>query len=216
MNTQTENKIGYWFYPPDSHHAPGGNGLDIIIKEIPTDQHFDPFLINLPIKSRGGIETLKIHHPWSYGKTYRVCAGLVEMIDRNGIKEEAFSFGGNLTIHSKDEYTLIILASPAPIIDINAADQTKMLFVEEVEILLAERRAALLANKNAYESHLADINPLSLYVTCVYTLVKKYEHMVHKEDPEIMGFLNFVHAEFKRLKEEELAPLLIPSIEDIL
>ncbi len=216
MNTQQENKFGYWFYPPDSHHAPGGNRLDIIIKEIPTDQHFDPLLIYLPIISRGGIETLKINHPWLFEKTYQACMGVVEMIDRKGTKEEAFTFGGNLTIHSKDEFTQLILESPAPIIDINAADQAKMLFVEEVEILLAERRAALLANKNAYECHLADVNPLNLYVTCVHTLIEKYEQMDHKEDPEIMEFLNFIRAEFKRLKDEELAPLLIPSIEDIL
>ena len=216
MITQTENTLGYWFYPPDSHHAPGGNGLDIIIKEIPTDQHFDPLLVYLPIKSRGGIETLKIQHPWLFGKTYQTCTGLVEMIDRKGRKEEAFTFGGDLTIHSKDKFTLLILASPAPIIDISAADQTKMLFVEEVEILLAERRAALLANKNTYESHLADVNPLKLYVSCVHNLIEKFEQMDHKEDPEIMVFLNFIHAEFKRLKDEELAPLFIPSIEDIL
>lgn len=216
MNTQQENKFGYWFYPPDSHHAPGGNRLKIIIKEIPTNQHFDPLIICLPIKSRGGIETLKIHHPWLFEKTYQACMGVVEMIDRKGKKEEAFTFGGNLTIHSKDKFTLLILESPAPIIDINAADQAKMLFVEEVEILLAERRAALLENKNAYESHLAYVNPLNLYVTCVHTLIEKYEHMDHKENPEIMGFLNYIHAEFKRLKDEELAPLIIPSIEELL
>ncbi len=216
MNTQIENKIGYWFYPPDSRHAPGGNGLDIIIKEIPTNQHFDPLLINLPIKSKAGIETLKIHHPWLFGKTYQVCTGLVEMIDRKGIKEEAFTFGGNLTIHSDDKFTRLILESPAPIIDINAADHVKMLFVEEVEILLAERRAALLANKNAYDSRLAEVNPLILYTICVHTLIKKYEQIHHKEDPEIIRFLNFIHAEFRRLKDEKLVPVFIPSLEDIL
>ena len=216
MNTQQENKFGYWFYPPDSHHAPGGNRLDIIIKEIPTDQHFDPKFINLPIKSKGGIEALKFHHPWIFGKKYQVCTGLVEMIDRKGIKEEAFTFGGNLTIDSKDNFTLFILESPAPIIDINAADQVKITFVEEVEILLAERRAALLTNKNAYESHLVDINPLNLYVTCVHTLIGKYEQMNHKENPENIGFLNFLHAEIRRLKDEKLAPSFIPSLEDIL
>ena len=205
---------GYWFYPPESSHAPGGNRLDMFINETAGSQLFDLKNIRLPVEEDKGIETLRIYHPWPHKPNYHVCAGTVELVDRNGEKEEAFSFGGSLTIQTHDSATTCILSSSAPILHIFSDDKIRMMLIEEIEILLAERRATL--SPDVYEQRLARSDPLSLYVACIHTLTKNYEHVSHQEDSQILPFINFLHAETTRLDKEELSQGLPTSLEEIL
>lgn len=215
-NYLKESENGYWFSPPESSHAPGGNRLDIFIDELPNNQYFNLNKIRLPVKSEEGIETLRIHHPWPFKHNYHACAGRVEIIDRNDAKEEAFIFGGDISIQTHKSWTECTLISPAPILYEYTADRMKMMFIEEIEILLAERRAALSTNPSDYERNLAHADPLNLYIACIHALTEKYEHMRHKEDPQILHFLNFIHAENNRLDEEEIRPYLPIALENIL
>jgi hypothetical protein len=215
-NYLKESEFGYWFTSPESSHAPGGNRLDMFINELPDSQYFNLKNIRLPVKSEGGIETLRIYHPWLYKHNYHACAGIVEMIDRKGGKEEAYILGGELTIQTHNSLTECTLISPAPILHVYTPDRMKMMFIEEIEILLAERRAAFSTNLSDYEHHLAHADPLNLYVACIHALTEKFGQMPHKEDPQILQFLNFIHTESNRLDDEELRPYLPTSLEEIL
>ncbi len=215
-NYLKESEFGYWFSSPESSHAPGGNRLDMFISELPNNQFFNLKKFRLPVKSEEGIETLRIQHPWPYKHNYHACAGRVELVDRNNREEEAYIFGGDLSIYTHDSLTECTLISSAPILYEYTADRMKMMFVEEIEILLAERRAALSTNPTDYERHLAHADPLILYVACVNALTEKFEHMPHKEDLQILHFLNFIHAESNRLDDENLRPYLPTALEEIL
>jgi hypothetical protein len=210
-------ELGYRFHLPESSRAPGGNRLDIALNETPTKEHFDPIKVNLNVKSNNDrIEHIKITHPWLFKQTYQAIAGLVEIIDWKGSKEEAFIFGGTLTIESQEASTNCILQSSAPILEISAAGPTLMKFIQEFEILLAERSAASLPDHHMYETHLCNADPFRLYLACLNDLIKKFDQVHHQEDHPIFEFRSFLHEEYKRLDEEGLIPILVPTLEQIL
>lgn len=216
-NNPQEPKFGYRFSHPEPSHAPGGSRFEIFINDSPTEHHFDPEKLHLHVKSKSSaIESLTIRHPWFYGHTYQALAGSIELTDRYGKEEEAFTFGGSLKIESQDTVTICILESPAPILDISSADPILMMFIEEIEILFAKRKAASLYTPNTYEKHLMIADPFNLYLACLNALIDKFEHLHHKEEPRINEFLNFLHAESRRFKGAEKTPHLVPALKDIL
>ena len=216
-NNPQEPKFGYRFIYPESSHAPGGSRFDIFISESPTEHHFDPEKLHLHVKSKANeVESLTIRHPWYFEHTYQALAGSIELTDRYGKEEEAFTFGGSLKIDSQDTFTVCILESPVPILEISSADPILMMFIEEIEILFAKRRAALLSNPHTYEKHLIMVDPVKLYLACINALTGKFEHSQHKEDLRIREFLNFLHNESKRVRNEVETTQLFPSLEEIL
>lgn len=210
-----KSNMGYCYYHDED--TPGAYRLDININEVPSGKHFDPFVVYLPVKdNQNRVERLAIRHPWTFEKTYQACMGLVEMVDGKGGKEEAYTFGGSLVIDTQGTRTTCVLESPAPILEISAANPTRMMFIEEIEILIAQRKAALLKESRDYEVHLVNADPLDLYMACVKALVNKFENFSHKEDPNLLKFINLLHDEEKRLKDESYAFDLTPDLEEIL
>jgi hypothetical protein len=222
MSTTANNvspafELGYWFYPSDWYHAPRGNRLDIVIKERASGLQFDPHSVHLPVKfEHDTIESLIIGHSWAFANTYGACAGLVEIINPIGKKNEAFTFGGHLVIENHDGLTMCSLTSPAPILDISSATIDSMMLIDEIQILYAERRAALLSDPHTFERHLVNADPLELYIASLDFLIGKYEHYSHKGNPQSIRLLNFLHAEKCRLKKEGLIKDHVPSLEKIL
>lgn len=210
-----KSNMGYWYYHDDN--TLGAYRLDINISEAPSGKHFDPAVVYLPVKdSLDLIERLAIHHPWTFANTYRASVGLVEIVDRLGKKQEAYTFGGSLNIETQDVETNCILESPAPILEISSANPAMMMFIEETEILFAQRRAALLGESRDYETLLANADPLVLYMACLKALDNKLEHFNHKEDPRLLKFIKMLHDEEKRLKDKSYAFDLTPDLEEIL
>jgi hypothetical protein len=216
INNSQEQKLGYRFSPPESNHAPGGSRLEVLFNDSPTEHHFDPEKLHLNVKSKTGVsESLTIRHPWVYGHTYQALAGSIELTDRFGRKVEAFTFGGSLKIESQDTLTVCILESPAPILKMSLEDPILMMFIEEIEILFAKQRAALLSKPYIYEKKLVKADPFNLYQASLNTLIDEFEHLHHKGDSHVNEFLNFLHSERKRIKGEETSSHLIPAWEDI-
>ncbi len=216
-NNPQEPKFGYRFSHSESSDVPCDFCLDIFINENPTEHHFDPEKLHLHVRSKSSaLESLTIRHPWVHGSAYQALAGSIELTDRYGKEEEAFTFGGNLIIKSSDTFTFCTLESPAPILEISSADPISMMFIEEIEILFAKRRAALLSKPHTFEKHLINANPSNLYLACLNALIEKFEHLHHKEELHINEFLNFLHVESKRIRDEGKTPVLVPDLEKIL
>jgi hypothetical protein len=217
-NLAKANQFGYWLSSSETDHAPGGNRLDIVLHEIPTSMEFGIRWINISVKSRDGtIEFLKIQHPWLDERTYQVCAGLIEIVGDKGEKFEAFTLGGSLQIDTQERFTACIVESPAPILVITGARPTGALFIDEIKILLAERRADRLTEPNSYDKRLINADPLELYISLINALIKKMDHSHHKDNSQIMQLRIYINAENKRLHEENISHLYLPrSIDDIL
>ena len=239
MSTSIDKAIqyGFWFSPSETFqayhgdnlkqldslhpqpriHAPGGNRLDVVLHETPNKAEFGTQKVDLPVKSGGKfIENIKITHPWNYQQKYQVCAGLVAIITDRGEVTEAISLGGNLSIEPREGYTICTLESPAPILVITGAKPIEKLFVDEIEILLAGRKAAWLDDPNAYDQRLINADPMELYTAILNSMIEKFEHSHHKDNLQISELLNFLHDERQRLREEELVPLNVARLDTIL
>jgi hypothetical protein len=218
MNHKSETvlpKVGYLYHYPRWDHPTDHFRLDIHIFTNPTEQHFDIERTHFFVKSDvNGIERLTVSHPWSFEKTAQVCAGLVEMRDRKGKQEEAFTFGGALRIDSQESLTICTLVSSAPILEISGASSMHRLFIEEVEILLAERQAGFAVFRD-FEKRLIAADPQQLYFACLEALIHKFESFPNK-DVEYMRFLEYLHKQQHRLHAAGLPKGPTQALDDIL
>lgn len=193
-------KIGYVYHYPRLDHPTEKFRLDIFVADTPTEQHFDVTQVHFFAKTpEGRMKILDVRHPWTLEKSVQVYAGKVVLEDRNHKKKEAFTFGGDLRIQNRDAYTLCSLHSSAPIFDISDSTYLYKLFVDELEILFAERQA-MVADHTEYEAILGETDPLSLYLACLKTLLNEFEDFPHKKQI-YRQFLFFLHTEKRRLDE---------------
>jgi hypothetical protein len=213
-NPQDLPKIGYLYHFPSVDHPTDKFRLDIYISSIPTEQHFDVLHVILNTESQyGGLERLKVTHPWEYQSPYRVCPGKVILEDRKDKKDEAFCFGGQLTVNVKKTLTECVLTSPAPILEINQNRPLQALFIMEVEMLLAEYRAEY-PDECDFEMHLCAADPFDLYTACLRKLIVSYSSKTYKENTHPQ-FLNYLHKEEYRLHLAGLFKDLAPSLDEI-
>lgn len=207
-------EIGYLFYYPQLEHPTDHFRLDVFVSNIATEKHFDVQSVRFHVKGdRQVVEHLTVGHPWASGKSAQVCTGKIIMEDRYGNKEEAFTFGGQLSIQEKEAQTVCTLISPAPILEINAATPMQKLFVDELEVLLAKERAAI-ADPFVYQKRICEADPFNLYEACFFTLVKKFETLPHK-DELYNRFLFFLHSHAHRMEAAGLFGGYAQSLEEI-
>ena len=188
--------------------------MDIFISSKPTERHFDVLRAHFFIKGpREAVERLTVTHPWKYDPVAHVCAGVVIMEDRKGKKEEAFTFGGQLTIDEQESRTVCNLVSTAPILEISGASPLQHFFIEEVEAILAMQRARF-TDLLAYEKHVCKADPFELYQACLEELTQKLESFQHK-DENYRQLLVYLHSQEHRLAAAGLLVDPIPTLEDI-
>lgn len=207
-------EIGYLFYFP-KFDEPGENfRLDVFVSSIPTEMHFDVQHVKYNVRNEHNItEHLTVSHPWTSIKSATVCPGTIIMEDRNGKKEEAFSFGGQLSIEEKEAQTICSLVSPAPILEISTANPMQKLFVEELGIIVAEKRA-MFADEHAYRQKVCSVEPFALYQACLHALVEKFEALP-KNDETNQRFLFFLHSHVRRMKAAGVFQGYFATLEDI-
>ena len=211
----TQPQIGYLFHYPDLNHPTDNFRLDVFVSDVVTEQHFDVFKAHFPVQNpETGIEHLVVEHPWHGRKAAQVCASRIILEDHKGKKEEAFTFGGQLSIETQDYQTVCSLVSPAPIMEVNNAVPLHMLFIDEVEILLAKYRAHY-AQQSDFDTALCQADPRGLYLACLTEITRKFEAFPSKSS-EDLRFLNFLHAQQQKLRAAGLMKgLLPPSLDDV-
>jgi hypothetical protein len=210
-------EYGYYFHSREHSDSPGHSRLEVLLRSVPTGKHFDPEKLSLTIASeQRGAELLRIHHPWPGQEQYRACAGRVILQDRKGKKVEAFTFGGDLWIESKETLTAGVLTSPAPILERTGTSSIPELLAEETEIIFAERHADWEPDDSTFKDRLTAADPFTLYCICLESLKEKFEQYPPREDEFIQQFVHFLNTEIKTLHELDKWPVSIPTIADVL
>lgn len=209
-------KIGYIYHYPKIDEPVDKFRLDIYLSTIPTEKHFDVLHCHMLVRTKqDSIERVTITHPWVYEKEANVCAGILIMEDRNGKKEEAFTFGGKLRIVSQNMQTICKLTSSAPILEITGVPSLHGLFIEEIEIVLAKRQATF-SNHLDYEALLCTAEPLDLYKACLKELIVKFNNFPNKnKDEEYFDLLMYLYSQEQRLIEAGLTSTKDPSLDEI-
>jgi hypothetical protein len=213
------SELGYHFYPKRYAHSPGHPRLDVILPATPSEEHYDPKRLRVPVTSiHEGVECITLHHPWHSATTrHRMCAGRVILWDRREKEVVAFTFGGDLSIEPGESHTTCTLTSPAPIILLTDEPTTPRLLAEEAEVLLARRRAAWEPNKKGYEQRLATADPPVLYAACLEALSETpHTSGEEQEDEHARQLGRFVRAEIEALREADLWPVLVPALDELL
>lgn len=209
--------LGYTFFPARHPHDPGHPRLDIIIRPEPTGLHFDPERVQIPVvQQEENFENLLVTHPWARAENLELFPGRVILRDRLNKVAEAFVFGGQVEINSDEEKTRLSLRSPAPILSLTIERSVAVLLAEEVEILLAERRAAWAGNLHEYEHRLARTDPLSLYHACLNSLREKFRHFPPAEDGQNQRFYHFLVVESRVIQETHHLPVSGDTVEELL
>jgi hypothetical protein len=183
------------------------------LRSIATKLHFDPEQIRLRIIAPDEDEPQRriIHHPWIHKYHYRVSAGRMLLIDRKGKKEETFTLGGDLQIQEETDLTICTMVSAAPILHLIRFDSIPTLLAQEIEILLAARKAEWPPNDNSFEKRLAAADPLTLYAVCLKTLEDKFADPNLNEVSYTLLFYNFIQAEIRALHATHLWPSTLPD-----
>lgn len=194
--------FGYWFATPTRPGDPGHPRLEVRIHPQPTYHHFDPELVQLLVESPyGGSEVLRIKHPWTGPGSYTVFPDRIILQDRIGKVEEAFTFGGDLLLESTEAGTTCIIASPAPILHLTYPTALAVMLAEEVEILLAEQRAAWIGESETLSRRLANVPPVELYASCLETLRLRMHHRPVFYSDFSQKLVHFVNTEAQRLRQ---------------
>ena len=221
-NEGEEPDLGYRFIPARNQQSIGHPKLEINILCAPSEKHFDPKIIQIPVFMSVNsvhphqIEQLKIYHPWAYRDEYRAAPGFVMMSDRKGKKVEAFMFGGTISIDSGENCTTCLIQSDAPIIEVARVKPVVMKFVEEVEILLAERRVVWAEDLSVFEERLEKISVSLLLAVCLTELEMKFDATQSKKVVADRQLLEIVEGERQYLRDAGRWPEKVPSITEIL
>jgi hypothetical protein len=207
--------LGYILYPPRRESEPGYSRLDVILRDIPTEHHFDPLEVHLDVAAlEEDVLSIMLEHPWPRREKYQACAGMVELIDRKGKHLEVFILGGSLQVEPEAEHTTLILASPAPIF-LPAESPLDELLVEEAEILFAQRHATREITPGVYEKHLVEAPPLELYHAVLMAIRERYRLMPPSENELTLKLKHILREEIKAL-EEQLSALHRRPLEGLL
>ena len=214
LNLAEQKDLGYVFSPGRRPSEPGFSCLDLVLRDTPTEEHFDPVYLRLLIAREGSANMEVIEHPWNGEKVLHVCAGPVDLVDRKNKRVELFTFGGELSIETKDQLTAVVFSSPAPILLLRAHESAASLLAQEAEILLAERCACLESKPGEYDHRLALVVPLVLYHSILCAVQTRLERLPHTGNELWMHFRHILKEEVRFLQEETAGPCY--RLEDIL
>jgi hypothetical protein len=208
--------LGYDFHPRLYLYAPGCSRLDVALRGKPTHLHFDPEKLHLHgATPAGDVVAMTFGCPWNHDpQTIHVCAGRISLEDRVEKRVEFLTLGGTLAVRSAGDVTLCTVTSPAPMIELSLTRGLEELLAEELEEILARRRAYWERQPGEFERRLAGAEPLTLYAACLIAMTAMFEHRPHGflDDPS-QELIHFLGIEMKSL---EAGGLHAAALEDIL
>ncbi len=202
--------FGYFFAPHAHTGLHGHLYLDVRLSDQPSYQHFDPEEVELNVKipSASGVapqlDELHLRHPWTGSPTYEVSCGHVYLYDRKGKKVDAFTFGGTVHIRTEGERTRVVFESPVPIFEVTPVNPVVDLLIDEVEILLAMRRAAWLKTDphlHIYEERMCQLKPSDLYAACLLSVEERLMRLSDGASEMSLHLRSAIRAELYWLKE---------------
>jgi hypothetical protein len=167
---------GCHLFPAVHHDSLGYSGLAIAIRPSPTGKHFDPETLRLRLCDRRGIAAWTTLS-WSSVNVASdcVCLGRAILSDRSQECIEFYTFGGSLQwIRGPDEM-VVLLRSPAPILELDPEEETIVdQLACETEALLSKAEVAWGQDERGFSQRLADMDPLSLYASALHSILYSY------------------------------------------
>jgi hypothetical protein len=209
--------LGYIFYPLAHPGDPGHPQLDIHLPSAPSGRHFDVAAVHFSIFTATDlIERLSVsrHHLGPFEG--RVCPGriIIESFTKKTV--EAFTFGGTFQVEMQPDLTICTIRSKAPILEIIHEETVSSMLAEEVEILLAGRRAAWAEDPEGLARRLAGLDPITFYHACLEELRRKFKLLPHLQNSFSITFTQFLNTECREFESKYGQGDLAQSFEELL
>lgn len=207
-------ELGYEFDPLPIPEHPGSRSLTVRIAEKPTHKHYDPEIVRTTmITDEKLLATLVISHPWIGLPEYCLSAGLIRISDRRNEIVDAFTLGGTLKITREDSQTSLVFESSAPIFPKLLSEHDSFQIANQIETLLAERRAIWAFDPEEYQQRLVQLKPENLYWLCIQELQERFsDRAIHNNTTETLS--SFFYAEVQRLLQPRRIPLIVGTLSD--
>ncbi len=174
-------QLGYLFHPVAEAQDTGSFQLDVLICRTPTHEHYDPERASFRAVGPGGelCQTL-VGHPWYGQKQLRVAPGYISLRDRKQKAVEGFTFGGEVTIATRPDCTVLRFSSPAPILELSEVFSASRAYwvttlVHEFEGLLARARVPWRGDDHGFEQRLASVEPATLFLAGLAAVAARLE-----------------------------------------
>ena len=215
--SQHLNNWGYQLFPESDHYSAGYNELDVVVREEPTNSHYDPESVRLQLRDRDGFAswtTLELGS--AFKESRHVCPGRVILRDRVDKRVQFFSFGGSLEASVKPGVVVYSLHSSAPVLGLNQpAQRVTDQFVFETEAIIGKLKADWVVDDAGFGRRLAQIDPLQFYLASVFSI------LVHLKDaPALQQSLSGLYAMLSRerawLRETGQWPVSPSRLEELL
>jgi hypothetical protein len=208
--------LGYIFYPLAHPGDPGHPQLDIHLPSAPSGRHFDVAAVHFSVFTATDlIEPLSVsrHHLGPFEG--RVCPGriIIESFTKKTV--DAFAFGGKFQVEMQPDLTICAIRSPTPILEIIHEETVSSMLAEEVEILLAGRRAAWAQDPEGLARRLATMDPITLYHACLDELQKKFKQLPHLQNSFSNSFTQFLNTECRGFESKYGQGDLAQSFEEL-
>ncbi len=176
---KTMKDWGYYLLSKPHPDSPGYGGVLVAMRQAPTQQHFDPELLELRLVDQSEASWTTLTFYSALNGSHEVLPGRVIVIDRFDKHVEFFTFGAIVEEIRGLHDVVFALTSEAPVLmltgeDDNIGDQ----IAYEAEALLAHHqaqriRSAGLSSTTTAHAHSATL----LYQVCLDETIKRFERI---------------------------------------
>ncbi|RLT34907.1 MAG: hypothetical protein DWI57_16035 [Chloroflexi bacterium] len=170
--SSTTEELGYFLsYSAEGELLPAYT-LTIIIRDVPTEAHYDPEAIQLCLLTpEQVVQRTKLTRQRHPAHERRVCPGPIHVIDRLGKQLAFFSYGGILHCAEDVVKSVFFLTSSAPILEMGEElNSFPALLAAESEAHLAIIHAQWASNDAGFSQRLIDTEPLALFRALLATI----------------------------------------------
>ncbi|MBU0490912.1 MAG: hypothetical protein KKA73_14580 [Chloroflexi bacterium] len=209
---------GYYLLPRSHPHSPGYTGLLVMIRQQPTDEHFDPQTLHLRLRDAQGFakwRTLSLLS--TLPDSDHVCPGPVTLHDRFDKRVDFFTFGGSLAVTSGPGEEVYSLRSPAPILELGAEQSLPNQLASETELLMGEIEPKWKGDEDQFGRRLAEVDPLTFYRGALQSMLLHHEHArTHALGQAYPELYDALQREREWLIAKGLWPAAPPTLENLL
>ncbi len=166
--------LGFELVHGDRPDRPAGANLIVALREEPSLHHFDPERIDY-WSSEHGRGVRRTIDRYGDEPTHPVAWGMVRLVDRLGVENAFFTFGGTMRVGDPDALTRVtVLGSRAPVMRAGGHSQGKDVRADEVGAFFARLRAVVGADV-ALEARVLEAPPLALFAALIASVRESIE-----------------------------------------
>ena len=208
--SSTTEELGYFLSHSEGTDPPSSYSLRIVIRDVPTEAHYDPEAILLSLLTpEQVVQRTKLTRHRHPAHERRIGPGPIHVIDRLGKQLVFYSYGGALHCEEEKDKSIFVLTSSAPILEMGEdMNSFSTRLVAESEAHLAIIHADWKSNDAGFDQRLINTEPSALFQALLATIFHIWQESpaLFSESPDFCKTLQ-QWAEQWSVRDEEVGGL---------